>query len=202
MALKDNLGNFQKNPYFSNPRFYLFVFLAFCVSSSKNILIYNEETLVASSFFLFVIFTFKYFGTTIRASLDERSDIIQQELQNFLDLKQVAYGHLLEEHQKVSGILHSLKNLDHFTNVELLELHGLGEKALSNTFTSGVEQRVKTLTYSGMTLQQKLQTRLSETVLSEVLGAFQQLKTKPGGVAKFQNKTIKNAIRLLVTHAK
>ena len=53
-------------------RVYLFAFLIFCVCSSKNIIIYNEETLVAASFCLFVLFVFHYFGNTVKEALDER----------------------------------------------------------------------------------------------------------------------------------
>ena len=51
---------------------YIFAFLAFCVFSSKHIIIYNEEILVFLSFSLFVIFVSFYFGNSIKESLDER----------------------------------------------------------------------------------------------------------------------------------
>ena len=66
---------------------YIFIFLLFCVVSSKHLIIYNEEILVALSFFLFVIFVSQYFGNNIKESLDERSQAIKMELQNFLNLK-------------------------------------------------------------------------------------------------------------------
>lgn len=56
-------------------------FLIFCVLSSKNILIYNEEFLVALTFVLFLDFSFYYFSGTVKDSLDERSNNIQIELQ-------------------------------------------------------------------------------------------------------------------------
>lgn len=83
-----------------NLRFFIIVFLIFCVVSSKNILIYNEETLVALSFLGFVFFVFHYFGETLKQSLDSRSQSIQSELQNFLNLKQTSLQVLKAEHQK------------------------------------------------------------------------------------------------------
>ena len=80
---------------------YIFIFLIFCVVSSKHIIIYNEEILVALSFFIFVIFISQYFGNTIKESLDERSQAIKTELQNFLNLKQESLNELLKEHEKV-----------------------------------------------------------------------------------------------------
>lgn len=179
-------------------RFYLFSFLAFCVLSSKHVFIYNEETLVAASFFLFVVFTIKYFGATISGSLDERSALIQQELENFLQVKQAAFGHVYREHEKVAGLVPHLKQLADFTQGELASLRNLGDLALNQTFIRGVEQRLKTLKQSKASLQQKLQTRLADNVLSDVLVEFGTLKNQPGRLADFQNQTLTQAISVLV----
>ncbi len=81
---------------------YIFAFLAFCVVSSKHIIIYNEEILVALSFLFFVIFVSYYFGNNIKESLDERSNAIQSELQNFLTLKKDCLNELFNEYKKNS----------------------------------------------------------------------------------------------------
>jgi len=118
---------------FSNQklRFYLFAFLAFCVFSSKHILIYNEETLVAISFFAFIFFVFHYFGDTIKESLNERSQIIQNELENFLNLKHHSLKELLQEHSRVSGLVRTMKTLENFTNNELQFLNTNTKKVKS-----------------------------------------------------------------------
>ena len=85
-------------------RVYLFAFLIFCVSSSKNIIIYNEETLVAASFFLFVLFVFHYFGNTLKSALDERGENIKVECQNFLHHKQHFLEELSGEHEKIGQL--------------------------------------------------------------------------------------------------
>lgn len=182
-------------------RLYLFIFLAFAVLSSKNILIYNEETLVALSFFCFVFFVLHYFGNTITESLNERSQVIREELQNFLILKENSFKELLSQHQKVSGLLKAMGVLNTFTKNELNLLNTNGEKALKNMFSSRIQSKLKTLVFSKLMVQQKLQFLLSEKIISNVLVAFPK---KGKGIAKlgaYQNKAIKNAIESLVLNA-
>ena len=189
---------------FSNEkiRLYIFLFLGFCVLSSKNIFIYNEETLVALSFFCFLFFVFHYFGITIKESLNERSEIIQHELQNFLNIKENSFIELLKEHEKVSGLVKAMKNLDVFTNREFTTLNQNGEKALTTLFTQQIQQKLKTLVFSKGVLQQKLQYLVSENILSNVLLAFQNSKRNKSLATSLQNKTIKNAIQLLIVNAR
>jgi hypothetical protein len=79
-------------------RMYVAAFLLWCVLSSKHILIYNEETLVALSFFLFVYLTYKYAGDSIGASMDSRGQEIATELEQFLVSREEALNNLSEAH--------------------------------------------------------------------------------------------------------
>lgn len=182
-------------------RFYLFIFLGFAVLSSKNILIYNEETLVALSFFCFIFFVLHYFGNTIKDSLNERSQVIREELQNFLILKENSFQELLNQHKKVSGLLKAMGVLNTFTKNELSVLNNHGEKALKNMFSFRIQSKLKTLVFSKLMVQQKLQFLLSEKIISNVLVTFSK---KGKGTAKlnaFQNKAIKNALDSLILNA-
>lgn len=182
-------------------RLYLFIFLAFSVLSSKNILIYNEETLVALSFFCFIFFVLHYFGNTIKESLNERSQVIREELQNFLILKENSFQELLSQHQKVSGLLKAMGVLNTFTKKELNVLNTNGEKALKNMFSSRIQSKLKTLVFSKLMVQQKLQYLLSEKILSNVLVAFLKKGKGANKLGAFQNKALKNAIESLVLNA-
>nr|YP_009094937.1 ATP synthase F0 subunit beta [Chlorella variabilis]AIU38980.1 ATP synthase F0 subunit beta [Chlorella variabilis]AJP09439.1 ATP synthase F0 subunit beta [Chlorella variabilis]AST08868.1 ATP synthase F0 subunit beta [Chlorella sp. ATCC 30562] len=183
-------------------RLYLFIFLAFSVLSSKNILIYNEETLVALSFFCFIFFILHYFGNTIKESLNERSQVIRDELQNFLILKENSFQELLSQHKKVSGLLKATGVLNTFTKNELNVLNNNGEKALKNMFSSRIESKLKTLVFSKLMVQQKLQYLLSEKIISNVLVAFPKKGKGANKLGVFQNKAIKNAIDSLILNAK
>jgi hypothetical protein len=61
--------------------------LLFIVLSSKNILIYNEELLIALSFVAFVVTCAHTMGTSIAETFETRATQIQDELQAFLFLK-------------------------------------------------------------------------------------------------------------------
>jgi hypothetical protein len=71
--------------------------LFICALSSKKILIYNEEMIVAACFIGFIIFSRKSLGNTFKATLDGRIQAIQEELQQFLNPNEVV---LLESNEQ------------------------------------------------------------------------------------------------------
>jgi len=182
----------------SKLRLYLFAFLAFCVLSSKHIIIYNEETLVALSFFLFVYFVSNYFGNTITDSFHERSQVIQQELQNFLTIKEQSYQELVSEHQKISHVVDGLKSVTLFTTAQLQALHSKTQKALQNIFIEHIQSKLKTLAFSNLMLQQQLQYSLSENILSNVLVAYQATKKTKVKGSSLSQKAVQSAMDLLL----
>ena len=71
--------------------------LFICALSSKKILIYNEEMIVACCFIGFIIFSRKSLGKTFKVTLDGRIQAIQEELQQFLNPNEVV---LLESNEQ------------------------------------------------------------------------------------------------------
>jgi hypothetical protein len=71
--------------------------LSICALSSKKILIYNEELIVAACFIGFLILTRKSFGSTFQETLDGRRESIQEELKQFFNPSEVF---LLESKKK------------------------------------------------------------------------------------------------------
>lgn len=71
--------------------------LFICALSSKKILIYNEEMIVACCFIGFIIFSRQSLGKTFKATFDGRIQAIQDELQQFLNPNEVV---LLESNEQ------------------------------------------------------------------------------------------------------
>lgn len=71
--------------------------LFLCALSSKKILIYNEEMIVAACFIGFIIFSRKSLGKTFKVTLDGRIQAIQEELHQFLNPNEVV---LLESNEE------------------------------------------------------------------------------------------------------
>lgn len=177
-------------------RLYIFAFLAFCVFSSKNIIIYNEETLVALSFLSFIFFISHYFGNTIKESLNERSNAIKLELHNLGLGRQDSLLTLLTEYQKLSDLNTALNDVSAFTGRELTIATLQGEKALNSLYSQQMQQKLKTLSQSKITIQQKLQSFMAANLLGNVHVHFQRSK-KQNKYNPFDRQLIQSAIQML-----
>jgi len=70
---------------FNTPQILIGVFLGFIVFSSKGIIIYNEEILVALGFLGFIFFVSKQYGKDIRGSLELRGIGVKQKVAEGLE---------------------------------------------------------------------------------------------------------------------
>ena len=177
---------------------YIFAFLAFCVVSSKHIIIYNEEILVSLSFFCFIVFVAYYFGDTIKESLDERSITIKSELQNFLNLKQESLTELFEEYKKVFLLKSILTSVGSFTYHELLKTSSGLEKNFFFIVSQQIQQKLKTLALSKTNLQQRLQPIVASNLLFNVLVKNNKIKKQEKKNIQLNPNFIKQSLQLLV----
>jgi hypothetical protein len=174
----------------------LTLFLIFCVFSSKGIIIYNEETLVALSFCAFVLFCLHYFGNTVQESLNERGLTIKTELQNFLLLKEESLQELSQEHKRIVKLQNTLSNLSSFTCTELTKCSSFGGRSLNNVFVQQVQQKIGYLESSKGVLQQQLQNLIATNIKGAVLLKIDRTP-KVGGERAINAKVIKRSIDLL-----
>lgn len=176
---------------------YLFAFLAFCVLSSKHIIIYNEELLVAISFLAFILFTFSYFGDTVKESLDERRIGIKAELERFFLLKKESLKELAMEHEKVSSLRRGLLSLKSFTREEAEAGVKRSIDALKETLSQQIRQRLTQLSFSNLPLQTKWQERVASSQLGMVLANLDRKGREGGRGMSWDPKIIERALRLL-----
>ena len=180
----------------------LFAFLLFCVASSKHIIIYNEELLVAGTFFAFVVFITVYFGDTIKASLDESRNAILQELQGLWVYKKNGALYLKTQHEKVPAILESLDSIQAFTLECVSQIGAIATKSYNRTAHQQIQHRCEQYAASAQPLFTSYQQTMADSYLPLVLVNSQ--KPEAGGLAKQDSngiantrKTAKKGIELL-----
>lgn len=162
-------------PYFvtlikKNITLIFYLVLAFCVVSSKNILIYNEELLVVLSSVAFLFFVYHYFGDAISEFLDSRRNAIKYELQKFMDLQQESLKEQISEHKKLFQLHSTLQSFTNFTAQELAAMSKRGKIAVNYTFRSQISQKLNTVSsLLSSNTQTLLQQVLSQNILSPVL---------------------------------
>lgn len=179
---------------------YIFGFLLFCVFTSKNIIIYNEETLVALSFFGFIFFVANYFGNTLKQSLDEKSEGIKYELQNLLSLRALSLKQLYKEHQRVTALTTTLSAVKQFAVDQLKQkktspLEGRG--SLKRVFSDQIKQRLNTLSSSKGDLYQQLQQIIGANIQKAVLVKISRVKQNPSHNL-LNSKRVKQSVHGLI----
>lgn len=178
-----------------NLSFFGMILLAFFVLSSKHIIIYNEETLVLLSFIGFVLFSYNMMSASVESSLNERSQAILTELQNFLNLREELVQELIQEHKKQLSMHTLIKNLGQFSYAEISSIAAQREGALQSLFVNQMHQKLKNLLSYGPTgtLSTKLQTTISASFRGAVLEEFSRSKKVLGP------KLIQDAVSALKT---
>lgn len=151
-------------------RLYLFLFLAaIVITSKKSIIIYNEEILVALTFFAFVFFIYNQFGTQVKESLDERCLLIQQELETFFVLKKESLIQALQQHRNVSSLMKTINTLIKFTKQLLNKASQRCLVVLNNIFFQHIKQKLSTLFLSTTPLELEWNRQLAAYQLPLVL---------------------------------
>ena len=110
------------------PRYIVLIVLVFSVICAKQILILNEEIVVALTFIGFVLYVETSFGDTIRASLQSRGAAILEELQHHMTLQQMNLQSAMSEQQFIADELQSAteqigESVSHEIQINLPELY-------------------------------------------------------------------------------
>lgn len=127
---------------------FFWIFLIFCVFSSKQILVYNEETLVALSFFSFLLFIFRYFGKNIKEGLNERGEGIKAELQNSITFEQNFLNDMSGEHRRGKKVFSALSSLYSLTQNELKKSGENSKKGLIRDLSEQTDRQFQNLLLS------------------------------------------------------
>lgn len=156
---------------FSNTkvRMYVAAFLLWCVLSSKHILIYNEETLVAISFFLFVYLTYKYAGDSIGASMDSRGEEIASELEQYLVARESALKALSDTHANAAQLHNLIVNLGSNVTQGMSNYANNCANMVQNNIVRSIESRCAYLSTVNSNTNARMLNKLSESLPALVM---------------------------------
>jgi hypothetical protein len=126
-------------------RLYVALFLLWCVLSSKHILIYNEETLVALSFFIFVYLVHRYAGDSFGASLDSRGEEIANEMEQFLTAREESLEILKNAHLSTVSLGSNVVKLGNMVEHNLKSITNLLSVQVSSHIFNSIEARCNNL---------------------------------------------------------
>jgi len=150
---------------------YLRIAVAALVLVSKNIIIVNEETLVALSFLLFVIFCYTKLSSNIEESFDSRSNSIREEVQFSLNKKHDNLQNLLAYYKTQVDISKNLQglytaNVSKITYLRLLR-NLEGEHIVANEFVNKLKVLSLMLSNFSSSIQVNVTKALRGTVLDK-----------------------------------
>jgi hypothetical protein len=159
---------------FQNKTLILASTLVFLVLSSKNIIIYNEEILVALSFLCFVLFSFSAFKESVTQTFADRRNLIHQELEQMLVLKAQTIQQL---HQEYTHSLHLVTSLEGLKNGAIQELESSQDQRIQ-AFKVGMQkkcvQKVLHLLNLEKQFQHEVHTKIQRSFQQSVLDYFKK----------------------------
>lgn len=178
---------------------YIGAFFAVSFLGSQNIIIFNEETLVALSFIAFVFFIYYFYGNTIQESFNERGDGIQLELQN-LGVDQLnSLDHLCQEHKKISVLPKGINSIEVFTMQKLIDATSRAQTIFNTISIEQMRKKLKTLSLSQINIQQKLQRFLAKDIVGVVYIYHSRANSKrKGKTSSFNRKQIQQTTNKVV----
>nr|YP_007890467.1 ATP synthase F0 subunit b [Andalucia godoyi]AGH23961.1 ATP synthase F0 subunit b [Andalucia godoyi] len=140
---------------------------------ASEILVLDEEALVAGCFVLFVLFAYKNVGDVLANELDDRSSRIQKELQKSFDQKRELLLLEIENTQKQTSLLEDVKQIYAFSSQQMKIVEEKRKKAVLNRIASQANLQLRTLLLKEKEIFDSLQRDAIVSFSQAVLKEFQ-----------------------------
>lgn len=141
------------------------LFVALC---TNHLIIFSEEILIAFAFFGFVIFTQRYFGQTLRSTLEERRNALERELEGVLSRKEDDFTQRLHNEQKKAERKAHVQRLIQLTRREIHSFASTCESNLPRVLNENLHRRLQKIA-DGTAFQNDVQAALVQNLRHQVI---------------------------------
>lgn len=167
--------------------------LAFIALSSKQIILYNEEILVALSFLFFLLFSLTYFREAVEETFTARSEAIQADFQSYLDQKR-KWIYLLAVETALGYSQSPTQLLSQFASNQGTAIAKYQETNVQTQVVSSIAQKLEVLETTKRAMERKIQSGLGKGLRSGVLEEYSKSKgTLKSKFVKFGVSSLKGA---------
>lgn len=147
-----------------------FLLIALVIS---DVIVLDEEALVAACFLLFVLFAYRNLGDVIANELQERSARIQKELQKAFDQQRTLLALQIEHSQKQISLFEEVQSLYSFSKAQMLLIAEKRRQSILNRISSQVNQQLRYVSMKEKEIVNSLQRDAVLSFSQSVLEEFQ-----------------------------
>lgn len=151
----------------------LIVFLIIGIVASE-LLVLDEETLVAGCFIMFILFAYNSMGGMVANELDERASKISLELQKSYEAQKEFLKNQIESSRKKELLVLEIENLYKFSEAQILLVGNKRRSFLENKIAIQVNQQLKMISTKEKEIINTLQKDVINSFCNSIIDEFKQ----------------------------
>ena len=154
--------------------------LIFAALTGSGILTLNAEFLLAICFITFVLYFYSNLSDKLVEPLEEQSNIIQKEFEQYYNKYENMLKKLISYHERRVLLVNELKQIALFSKQELSYLVDRRQKSFAQEISNQITQKLKTLELKNQEIYKEIQEQASSYFTEQVLAFF-----KKGGESSY-----------------
>jgi Ca2+/Na+ antiporter len=148
--------------------------LIFATLTGSGILILNAEFLLAVCFITFVLYFYSNLSNNLVEPLEEQSNIIQKEFEQYYNKYESMLKTLVSYHERRVFLANELKQIASFSQQELAYLVDRRQKSFAQEISNQITQKLKTLELKDQEIYKDIQGQASSYFTDQVLTFFKK----------------------------
>lgn len=146
--------------------------LIFLFIISKEIIMLNEETLVAICFVLFVVVAYKYGSDMAASELDNRAIRIRADLNDYNEKQSHVLELLIKYHEKREALSSDIREASVFSKALITDIIDSKQRSLPGVVLTQIQEKLNLLLLKEAETIRYIQTMSSKWFSQHVLNAF------------------------------